>query len=61
MRHAATIIVPFTVSGLFQPGMGPLELAGSGTVTFTLVWQTALNGWAITSSSFDFGGGGKLT
>ena len=59
--NTATITVPFTVSGLFQPGTGPYDLAGNGTVTFTLAWQTALNGWAITSSSFDFGGGGKLT
>jgi hypothetical protein len=56
--ETATIIVPFSVGGLFVSGNGNFDLTGSGNVTFTLTWQTNINGWAITSSSFDFGGGG---
>ena len=46
----AVVTVPFTVSGVL-PGF---ELTGSGQVTFTLQWQPFVNGWAITSSSFEF-------
>lgn len=50
---AATVTVPFTVNGTFLGG-GLAELQGTGRVTFTLVWQS-VGGWAISSSSFDFG------
>jgi hypothetical protein len=53
-----TIEVPFSVGGLFVvSGVASADLEGRGTVTFTLAWNTALSGWMITSSSFDFGGG----
>jgi hypothetical protein len=52
--------VPFTVTTGFLTPEYPspqLTLTGGGHVTFTLVRHFDYNGWAITHSSFDFGGG----
>jgi hypothetical protein len=56
----ASVTVPFALSGLLLPAeqRPPFQLTGGGDVTFTLEWQAYLGGWAITFSSFDFGGGG---
>ena len=57
----ASVTVPFALSGLLLPGTPasiPFQLTGGGDVTFTLEWQAYIGGWAITFSSFDFGGGG---
>jgi len=55
----ASVTVPFAVSGLLSPAeqRPSFQLTGGGDVTFTLEWQAYLGGWAITFSSFDFGGG----
>jgi hypothetical protein len=53
------VTVPFAASGLLARGnpLPSLDLTGRGHVTFTLTWQPAIDGWAITYSSFDFGNG----
>lgn len=60
LADTASVTVPFAASGLLLRGypLPPLQLTGRGEVTFTLEWQTAIGGWAIRFSSFDFGGGG---
>lgn len=55
VSDTATVTVPFTASGSLFPGF---RLTGDGHVTFTLEWQTLIGGgWAISYTSFDFGGG----
>lgn len=56
----ASVTVPFALSGGLLPATPasiPFQLTGGGDVTFTLEWQASIGGWAITFSSFDFGGG----
>jgi hypothetical protein len=59
LTDSASVTAPFTVGGLLSLGYPyePIELAGRGHVTFTLQWQPAIDGWAITFAAFDFGGG----
>lgn len=60
VASTASVTVPFTANGLLSPPgspIVPIPLTGSGHVTFTLEWQTAIGGWAIRYTSFDFGGG----
>jgi hypothetical protein len=59
VTDSATVTVPFAATGsLFRAyPSSPFQLTGRGRVTFTLEWQTAIGGWAIRFSSFDFGGG----
>jgi hypothetical protein len=55
----ASVTVPFAASGGLSRGypFPALQLTGRGDVTFRLEWQSAIGGWAIRYSSFDFGGG----
>lgn len=57
--ETTSVTVPFTASGLlFLDSAHPqLQLTGDGRVTFTLTWQPAIDGWAITHTSFDFRNG----
>jgi len=55
--ETASVTVPVTLEGTFATDEGFFDLTGDGEVTFTLKWQTAISRWAITASSFDFGGG----
>jgi hypothetical protein len=59
LTPTVSVTVPFTASGLLTLGHPhpQLTLTGGGQVTFTLEWQSAIGGWAIRFSSFDFGGG----
>jgi hypothetical protein len=59
LTDTASVTVPFAASGLLSRGypFPTFQLIGSGEVTFTLEWQSAISGWAIRFSSFDFGGG----
>jgi hypothetical protein len=59
LTDTATVTVPFTASGLLSRDypLPVLQLTGRGDVTFTLRWQSAINGWSIRFTSFDFGGG----
>jgi hypothetical protein len=54
-----SVTVPFAASGLVSPGDAspPLQLTGSGEVTFRFEWQPYIGNWAIRYSSFDFGNG----
>jgi hypothetical protein len=58
LADTASVTVPFAASGLLTRSspLPALQLTGSGEVTFTLEWSV-IGGWAITFSSFDFGGG----
>jgi hypothetical protein len=59
LTDTASVTVPFTAVGSVAQGypFPPFQLIGDGTVTFTLQWQTWIDGWAIRFTSFDFGGG----
>jgi len=59
LTDTASVTVPFTATGLLSRDypLPTLQLSGGGAVTFTLQWQSAINGWAIRFTSFDFGGG----
>ena len=59
LTDTASVTVPFAATGLLSRCYPdpPLQLIGSGYVTFTLEWQPSIGGWAIPFSSFDFGGG----
>ena len=59
LTDAASVTVPFAASGLLSRNypFPALPLTGSGEVTFRLEWQTAIGGWGIRFSSFDFGRG----
>jgi len=59
LTDTASVTVPFTATGALSRGypFPPFQLTGDGVVTFTLQWQTAVDGWAITFTSFDFGRG----
>jgi len=59
LTDTASVTVPFAANGLLSRGypFPALQLIGSGEVTFRLEWQSAIGGWAIRFSSFDFGGG----
>ena len=54
LADTALVTVPFAVSGGLLAGF---QLTGSGHVTLRLEWQSAIDGWAVRFSSFDFGGG----
>jgi len=60
VTDTTSVTVPFAATGLLARGypLPPLDLTGRGRVTFTLTWQPAISGWAITFTSFDFGNGG---
>ena len=59
LTDTASVTVPFTATGALSRGypFPPFQLTGDGVVTFTLQWQTAVDGWAIRFTSFDFGRG----
>lgn len=59
LTDTASVTVPFTSSGLLSRGypFPAVPLTGSGEVTFRLEWQTAIGGWGIRFTSFDFGRG----
>jgi hypothetical protein len=60
VTDTVSVTVPFTSSGLLArvDGSPTLPLSGRGNVTFTLTWQTPIEGWGISYTSFDFGNGG---
>lgn len=60
VTDTASVTVPFTSSGLVSRGDGSpsIPFTGRGNVTFTLTWQTHIEGWGISYTSFDFGNGG---
>ena len=59
LTDTASVTVPLAANGLLSRGypFPALQLIGSGEVTFRLEWQSAIGGWAIRFSSFDFGRG----
>jgi hypothetical protein len=59
VTDTVSVTVPFTSTGLLSrvDGSPTVTLAGSGNVTFTLTWQSPIEGWGITHTSFDFGKG----
>ena len=60
VTDTVSVTVPFISSGLLArvDGSPTLTLSGRGSVTFTLTWQTPIEGWGISHTSFDFGNGG---
>ena len=60
VTDTVSVTVPFTSSGLLAriDGSPTLTLSGRGNVTFTLTWETPIEGWGIDYTSFDFGNGG---
>ena len=58
---AATVVAPFTVSGVFQSPDGFFDLEGNGRATLTLEWVEGSGitpTWVLREIRFDFGGGG---
>jgi hypothetical protein len=55
LTDTALVTVPFVATGLLSST--GFQLTGSGQVTFTLEWQSVIDGWAIRFTSFDFGKG----
>jgi hypothetical protein len=60
VTDTASVTVPFTSSGLLTrvDGSPTISLSGRGTVTFTLTWETPIEGWEISYTSFEFSNGG---